>query len=270
VEGRLYAGATAERVMFDASVLPAARIAPTACARVLRLAPRPPTPGWRDEPLGLAQRLAGLYGGCMHRLTVTGPLGEPCRSAYAFFEAGLASSLGRSAAVIDVSAAAGFGTRDARMHSPLAGSYGVGQLIRAAFDAGARHLVLDCDDSLGRDGGAGMLQALGALLLDAKGWPIGSGAAELKRLARIDPTRLDPRLRRTLFEAAVDWHALLLGPQIDGPGGAGLGRFAHAVFEASAIEVADLPGGGSAGGVAAGAKAFLGARLVPRERFLDS
>jgi glycerate 2-kinase len=242
-------------------------------------APRPPAHGWNDEPSGLAERMAARHGGRLCNVQVTGPFGEPQRTCYAFIEAGDDSAPGVPLAVIETSAAAGRSLAAPGWQRPLAaGSYGVGELIRAALNHGARRIVLDCDDSAGIDGGAGMLQALGARLLDRRGGPIGHGAAELARLARLDPSRLDLRLARVRLQAAVDWSLCLLGDagvvetngqHFDGDEAqwlqAAFERYALALFDATGVEVAALPGGGAACGIGAAAAALLGARLVPRD-----
>lgn len=67
-------------------------------------------------------------------------------------------------------------------------SFGTGELITAALNAGARYLILGIGGSATNDGGAGMLQALGVRLLDAQGQDIACGGAPLAQLARIDTT----------------------------------------------------------------------------------
>jgi len=70
-------------------------------------------------------------------------------------------------------------------------TYGVGELIKAALDAGCRKLIIGIGGSATNDGGAGMAQALGARLLDASGNEIGFGGGALAKLARIDVSGLD-------------------------------------------------------------------------------
>lgn len=94
-----------------------------------------------------------------------------------------------------------------RLNPLLTTSYGVGNLIRAALDAGARRILLGCGDSGINDGGAGMVQALGGLLLDEDGQPLERSGDALLRLADIDLRLLDPRLREVQLDAAVNWPA---------------------------------------------------------------
>jgi glycerate kinase len=158
-------------------------------------------------------------------------------------------------------------------------SRGVGELIRAALDAGALHILLGCGDSGINDGGAGMAQALGARLLDARGVQIGDGGGELMRIAHIDIGALDPRLCRVRLDAAVNWHNALLGPRgvarVFGPQKgatpeqverleAGLENYAARIQEATGVDVARLPGSGASGGLGAGFAGLLGGTLHPR------
>src|SRR5690606_22439677 len=92
-------------------------------------------------------------------------------------------------------------------------TYGVGQLIRAAVDAGARHIVLGLGGSATNDGGAGLLQALGVRLLDAQGQDLPGGGAALQQLDRIALDGIDPSMREVQFEIAVDVDNPLCGPR---------------------------------------------------------
>src|SRR5580704_2201582 len=127
---------------------------------------------------------------------VDGPLGLPVEAAFA---------LEGTTAIVEMAAASGLELLVADERDPLrASTRGTGQLVRAALDAGARHIVVGLGGSATNDGGAGLLQALGVRLLDVNGADLGSGGAQLARLATIDLSDLDPRLRATRLEAACD------------------------------------------------------------------
>jgi glycerate 2-kinase len=228
-----------------------------------------------DGGEGFTEALVQATGGTLQRLTVTGPVGEPVASFFGFLG-------GRSerTAVIEMAAAAGLRLvpRD-RRNPMLTTSRGVGELIRAALDAGAERVLLGCGDSGINDGGAGMVQALGARLLDAEGRELGAGGAELLRLQRIDLSRLDPRLARVEMDAAVNWHNVLLGARgvarVFGPQkGAtpeqvlqleqALLNYACSIGRATGIVIGQQPGSGASGGLGAGFAALLGGRLHPR------
>jgi len=155
---------------------------------------------------------------------------------------------------------------------------GVGELIREALDAGAERLLLTLGGSATNDGGAGMLEALGARLLDAEGRPLPRGGAALAELAELDLGGLDPRLAHLRVETAVDVDNPLLGERgasaVFGPQkgatpddvarlDAALGRFADVTAAALGEEHRELPGAGAAGGMGFAARAFLGATLRP-------
>ncbi len=160
-----------------------------------------------DGGEGFTAALVDATHGAMHSVKVTGPLGQPVDSFFGFL-----GGRDRKTAVIEMAAAAGLRLvpRDRRDPTKTT-SYGVGELIRAALDAGAQRILLGCGDSGINDGGAGMVQALGARLLDDEGKAIGWGGGELARIAHIDLSELDPRLAHVQLDAAVNWHNVLLG-----------------------------------------------------------
>ena len=151
-----------------------------------------------------------------------------------------------------------------------------GSCSAAALDHGAREIVLGIGGSATTDGGAGMAAALGARLLDQAGAGLPPGGAALLRLARIDVSGLDPRLREVRVTVACDVDNPLTGPEgaahVYGPQkGAGpddvllldsaLRRYARVLADDLGRDVAAIPGAGAAGGLGAGAIAFLGAEL---------
>jgi len=157
-------------------------------------------------------------------------------------------------------------------------TFGVGQLIGAALDAGARSLVLTLGGSATNDAGAGMLEALGGRLLDAEGNRLPPGGAALADLATLDLDGLDPRLASLEVQTAVDVDNPLLGERgasaIFGPQkgaseadvarlDAALAHFADHAARALGEDFRELPGAGAAGGMGFAARAFLGAALRP-------
>jgi glycerate 2-kinase len=228
-----------------------------------------------DGGEGFTEALVEATAGTMHKLRVTGPLGEPVDSFFGFL-----GGRAQRTAVIEMAAAAGLRLVPRERRNPmLTTSYGVGELIRAALDAGAERILLGCGDSGINDGGAGMAQALGVRLLDDEGWPIGHGGGELGRLQHIDLSRLDPRLKTVDIDAAVNWHNALLGERgvarVFGPQKgatpsqvneleAALERYAHLVQQATGRKVGAMPGAGASGGLGAGVAGLLGGCLHPR------
>lgn len=228
-----------------------------------------------DGGEGFTEALVEMTGGEMRRLGVTGPVGDPVESHFGFL-----GGCEQRTAVLEMAAAAGLRLVPRHARDPrYTTSYGVGQLIRAALDAGAERILLGCGDSGINDGGAGMAQALGACLLDEEGEQIGFGGAELARLRRIDLSQLDPRLARVQIDAAVNWHNVLLGPRgvarVFGPQkGAtpemvveleqALINYAAIIERDVGVEIGHQPGSGASGGLGTGLAALLGGKLHPR------
>lgn len=90
-------------------------------------------------------------------------------------------------------------------------TYGVGELILTALDAGAERIILMLGGSATNDAGAGMLRALGVRFLDDKGRPLPPGGAALSHLDRIDLDDFDSRLSKVIVETAVDVDNSLVG-----------------------------------------------------------
>jgi len=157
-------------------------------------------------------------------------------------------------------------------------SYGVGQLILHALDAGARHIILGLGGSACNDAGAGMLQALGTRLLDAQGKTLAPGGAALIHLAHLDLSGLDPRLYAVHFQLAVDVNNVLCGPSgasaVFGPQkgasaedvvrlDAALAHFADVLAQQTGRDVRHLPGVGAAGGLGLPLKSLFNTDFQP-------
>jgi glycerate 2-kinase len=199
-----------------------------------------------------------------------GPTGEPVDTAYA--EQG-------GVAVVELADVSGLSRLPGGRPAPLvASSYGTGQVLRAALEAGCRRIVLGIGGSASTDGGAGMVQALGGRLLDARGGEVGRGGAALAAVRSLDLTDLHPAVPQTEVVVASDVDNPLLGPRgaaaVYGPQkgaspaevaqlDAALARWAEAVHRATGVDAAEVPGAGAAGGVGFAALAVLGATLRP-------
>ncbi|GAA4785790.1 glycerate kinase [Streptomyces ziwulingensis] len=203
---------------------------------------------------------------------VAGPLGAEVTAAYA---------LRGDTAVVEMAEASGLQRLPAGVFAPLAAStYGSGELLRAALDAGARTIVFGVGGSATTDGGAGMLSALGARFLDRDGEPVAPGGGGLAALATADLTGLDERLAGVELVLASDVDNPLTGPKgapaVYGPQkgaspddvatlDAALAHFAEVLEGAAgarAAEYAAAPGAGAAGGIGYGAL-LIGARFRP-------
>jgi glycerate 2-kinase len=202
-----------------------------------------------------------------HTVRVTGPLGESVQAAYALRD---------GTAVVEMAEASGLRHLPPGVFAPrTATTYGTGELLLAALDAGARTIVLGVGGSATTDGGAGMLAALGARLLDAHGAPVAPGGAALASLATADLGGLDPRLAATEVVLASDVDNPLLGPTgaaaVYGPQkGADAddvraldAALAHYAEVLGAADLAAAPGAGAAGGIGFGALVALRAAFRP-------
>ncbi|MER7516700.1 glycerate kinase [Streptomyces sp. NPDC126499] len=205
-------------------------------------------------------------------VTVTGPVGEPVTAAFA---------LRGTTAVVEMAEASGLQLLPPGEFAPLtATTYGSGELLRAALDAGATTIVFGVGGSATTDGGAGMLAALGARFLDAAGEPVGPGGAALAELASADLSGVDPRFADVDLVLASDVDNPLTGPKgcaaVYGPQkgaspedveilDAALGHYARILEESigpKAAELAASPGAGGAGGIGYGAL-LIGASFRP-------
>lgn len=234
-----------------------------------------------DGGEGTVRALVAATGGELRRATVTGPLGEPVEAEYGLLGAAPGEE---PTAVIEMAAASGLPLVPPERRNPLVTTtYGTGELMRAALDAGARRLLIGIGGSATNDGGAGMAQALGAHLLDAASRELPPGGAALADLARIDANGLDPRLRASEVRVACDVNNPLCGPRgasaVFGPQkgatpamvarlDAALAHYAQVVRRDLGADVAEVPGAGAAGGVGAGLMAFAHAELVPGARLV--
>ncbi len=202
--------------------------------------------------------------------TVTGPLGVPVQASWGV------TTVGKTA-VIEMARASGLALVPQERRDPFtATTYGTGQLIRVALDAGYHEIIVGLGGSATNDGAAGMDQALGARLTDAQGHDIPWGGAALARLHHIDLRGLDPRLKECRLLAATDVRNPLCGPEgasaVYGPQkganpvmvrelDAALLHFAQVILRDVGADVLSLPRAGAAGGSGAGMVALLGAEL---------
>jgi glycerate kinase len=218
-------------------------------------------------------------------VTVDGPTGEPVHASYA---------RRGELAVIELADACGLMRLPGGRPAPLtASSFGCGQVLAAALAAGAHEIILGVGGSASTDGGAGLLQALGAQVLDARGEPLARGGAALRDVAALDLTGLHPGLRDVAAPDLTGLHpglrvsSVILATDVvnplTGPDGAaevygpqkgasaeqiielasGLRRWAAVVAATTGTDRSQAPGAGAAGGVGFAALAVLGAQARP-------
>lgn len=224
-----------------------------------------------DGGEGTLDAVLAVTGGQRKELTVADALGRPRLAQWGW--------LPDQTGVIEMASAAGLEHVAASDRDPLnADTFGVGQLLAAALDAGAKRIVLTAGGSATNDAGAGMLRALGMKFLDKTGQPLPPGGLALARLASVDASGLDSRLRQIELTVATDVRNPLCGSNgasaIFGPQkGAtprmvqdldrALAQFAEITAQAIGQDQQNNPGAGAAGGLGFAAMAWLGASTRP-------
>ncbi|WP_110949213.1 glycerate kinase [Pseudomonas bohemica] len=225
-----------------------------------------------DGGEGTIEAVLAACGGQWMTTDVSGPLGQPIQAQWGW----LADT---RTAIIEMAMASGLQMLTlAQRDATVTTTYGTGQLIAAALDAGAQRVILAIGGSATNDAGTGMLTALGARFLDADDQPLPPGGLALRKLARIELGSLDPRLKDVQFEVAADVNNPLCGPNgashIFGPQkgasaeqvlalDAALGHFAEQSAQVLGKDESEHPGSGAAGGMGFAAKAYLNASFRP-------
>jgi glycerate kinase len=223
-----------------------------------------------DGGEGTVEAMIAATQGTEHFAWVTGPLGEKVNASWGMSGDG-------NTAFIEMAAASGLALVPPEKRNPLVTtSRGTGELILKALESGAQNIIIGIGGSATNDGGAGMVQALGATLCDANGTDIGYGGGCLNSLNTIDISGLDPRLKTCSIRVACDVTNPLTGEngasRIFGPQkGAteeriieldrNLSHFADIIKKSLSVDVKNVPGAGAAGGMGAALMAFLGAEL---------
>lgn len=229
-----------------------------------------------DGGEGFASSLVTATGGQMRHVMVLGPVGSPIKSFY-----GILGGCGAKTAVVEIAAAAGLSLVPSSCRNPcVTTTFGVGQLIAAALEEGVQRIIVGCGDSGTSDGGAGMLQALGARLIkqDGSEIPSATGGQSLIALEKIDLSNIHPRLKEVEIEVACNWKNVLCGPNgvahVYAPQkgaspmqtkllATALDVYASAAETVLGYCVSDRPGSGASGGLGTGLL-LLGAILRPR------
>jgi glycerate 2-kinase len=224
-----------------------------------------------DGGEGTTESVLGAVEGELRKVQVTGPLGSAVEASFGILPGGRA--------VMEMAEASGLPLlSDKERNAWKSTTYGTGELIAAALDAGCREIMIGIGGSATNDCGVGMAQALGVSFRDQEGNEIGYGGGELSRIASIDISNLDERIKDTKISVACDVTNPLCGPKgasfTYGPQkGAdpeqvkaldqALAHCAALVERDLGVAISDLPGSGAAGGLGGGLVGFLGAVLEP-------
>ncbi|MBC8014740.1 MAG: glycerate kinase [Sporomusaceae bacterium] len=225
-----------------------------------------------DGGEGTVEAMVTATGGKMVAASVIGPLGEAVEAFWGILGDG-------NTAVIEMAAASGLPLVPIEQRNPcITTTYGTGQLIKAALDAGMSSIIIGIGGSATNDGGVGMAQALGARFLNAEGQEIPYGGSSLIKLHNIDLTELDRRLLEIEILVACDVDnplcgicgaSAVYGPQKGATAemieklDAGLRNYAQIAHEVTGKDVIECPGAGAAGGLGAGLLFFTNAKLRP-------
>ncbi|WP_227763764.1 glycerate kinase [Zhaonella formicivorans] len=225
-----------------------------------------------DGGEGTVDAFLAALGGERRELEVTGPLGDKVKAFFGILPGG-------ETAVVEMAAASGLPLVPPEKRNPLVTTtYGTGELIKAALEAGCSTIIVGIGGSATNDGGMGMAQALGIGFYDSRGEELGFGGENLGKLAKIEMAGLNPKVKTAKILVACDVDNPLCGPHgasaVFGPQkGAtpemvevldrGLACFARVIKEQAGADIFNMPGAGAAGGLGAGLVGLLGAELRP-------
>ena len=223
-----------------------------------------------DGGEGTVQSLVDATGGHFQTRRVLAPLENEVDAQFGILSDG-------ETAVIEMASASGLTLVKPHERNPLrTTTYGTGELIHAALEAGCRRLIIGIGGSATNDGGAGMAEALGVRLLDTNGKQLQRGGGNLSALRSIDVTNLHPAIAETETVVACDVNNPLTGPDgashVYGPQKGAtpemietldghLAHFDDILMQTLGKSFNDIPGAGAAGGLGAGLMAFLNAEL---------
>lgn len=224
-----------------------------------------------DGGEGTVDALVWSMNGTYKTADVFGPQKERVRAKYGI--------LPDRTAVLEMAEASGLLKTDpAKRNAGTATTFGTGQLLIKALDAGCRRIMIGLGGSATNDGGAGFLQAVGISLKDNNGNELGPGGLALENLKTIDVSGMDPRINEAEILIISDVNNPLCGKngasEVFGPQkGADpdmvkkldscLVHFANVIKEQFGKDISNFPGSGAAGGLGAALLAFTNSRIRP-------
>lgn len=219
---------------------------------------------------GTLETLVESSSGTLRTAEITGPLGKKTTAHW--------GAMGNNQiAIIEMARTSGLAMVPPAKRNPLiTTTYGLGEMIRHAMEAGFRRFIIGIGGSATNDGGTGMAQALGIHFTDLSGNELPFGGAGLSKLHKIDISQIDPRILQSEFMVACDVSNPLTGPEgaseVYGPQkGAtpemvvqldqALTHLAQVIKKDLGLEINDISGAGAAGGLGGGLIAFLNGKL---------
>lgn len=223
-----------------------------------------------DGGEGTAETLVDGMNGNLVEVSVTGPLGPPVDASYGLIK-------DENLAIIEVASACGLTLlSEAELNPLITTTYGVGELINHAYDNGVRKFIIGLGGSATNDGGVGMLQAMGYEFLGSDGKEIEFGGGFLSQIHSIKQTFESRKFKNCEFRVACDVSNILYGEQgasyVFGPQkgagsemlkvlDAGLVHYAELTQKEMNINIANIEGGGAAGGLGAAFHGYLNGQL---------
>lgn len=222
-----------------------------------------------DGGEGSVEAFLAAAGGERRTRTVTGPFGEPVEAFYGILGDG-------RTAVIEMAACAGLPLAEGRLNPERATTYGVGELLLAAKEAGCTKAILGLGGSCTNDGGVGAAAALGAKFTRADGTAFVPSGGTLGEIAALDVSPVAQALQGMELTAMCDIDNPLYGeagaaavfaPQKGADAAmvarldAGLRHLGQVAARCLGRDFSHLPGAGAAGGLGFGMAAFCGAQL---------
>lgn len=222
-----------------------------------------------DGGEGTADAVIAVTKGDKREVKVHGPLMEETVASYGVF--------GKDSAIIEMAAASGLPMVPVEKRNPLhTTTYGTGELIKSALDAGYRKLSIAIGGSATNDGGMGAMRALGVKFLDADGKELAGVGADLIRVTDIDVTGMHPAISEAEITVMCDVNNPLTGPSGaiytfgKQKGGTpeildelekGMEQYASVLLDKFGVDVNQIAGSGAAGGLGAALCVFLKATM---------
>ena len=223
-----------------------------------------------DGGEGTVEAMVRATDGSFEFSEVEGPMGNITSAKWGM--------LGNSkTAVIEIAEACGLHLVQANKRNPMtASSFGVGQLVVAALDKGAKKSIIGLGGSATNDGGYGFLRAIGVQFLDSEGNELNGHFETLSLLSDINFNHIDTRIKNTSFEIACDVDNPLLGEKgaskvFAAQKGASnkmieelesiMTHYYEIISSQLGSQLNDRPGFGAAGGLGFGISAFINSEL---------
>lgn len=222
-----------------------------------------------DGGEGTTDAVVKARGGKFVTVSVHGPLMELMDASY--------GALSETEAVLEMAAASGLPLVPEDQRNPmLATTYGTGELVMAALDAGYKDISIAIGGSATNDGGMGFAAALGVKFYDADGNELLGRGEDLQKVSRLDLAGLDPRVKDTKFTVMCDVTNPLTGPNgatytYGAQKGAspdmqaaledGMQNYRRLLMETFGVDPNDTPGTGAAGGLGAALLLFCNAEM---------